>query len=179
MIRRETIINILLGALLLSPIVLAFAVGCLLLRGLDFAVQHLFPNAIHHPDDTFYALMSVSLLVSLPNQLRRRSWTKLFFCFATLWTLSLAWLMHPHSFDLVTLWPLLIFWEYDSERIPRADFLKAAALMVACVALAIDLFGPGLLSSLAYITVTVVTLRWMYIRNNKVEFGSEPVLKTS
>lgn len=80
---------------------------------------------------------------------------------------------------LVTLWPLLIFWEYDSERIPRADFLKAAALMVACVALAIDLFGPGLLSSLAYITVTVVTLRWMYIRNNKVEFGSEPVLKTS
>jgi hypothetical protein len=174
---KETAVNVLLGALLLSALAAPFAGVMLAFYGVDQALKHFFPALAHRGDVAFYGLMSLSLCMICLGQLRKRLWTNLFLSSTASVSLILPRLLNTQShsplvgFDLrfQFAW-FLVFFIPQNIPVSRNQFLMWSAFVVALFADNAGLLGSGWLSTTVEVASWAVAVAWSLVTVRADEF---------
>ncbi|MGO8794966.1 MAG: hypothetical protein ACLQLC_09100 [Candidatus Sulfotelmatobacter sp.] len=165
---RETIVNVLLGILLISvffvPLLLILLIGGFVLQACDHGLQHLWPGLVHS-QLPFFGLISVSALICGIRELRRGRWQQGFLFLVALPTIASMYFADVHvGFSLRVDWafPVLVvilpFWLLEKSIPIRFQFFAEAAIMSAVIVINTGLLGSGITARLAAEGVILATL---------------------
>jgi hypothetical protein len=181
MIRREVVINTLLGTLLV--LIFAFLVAATFgliasaAYAIRLAVGHFLPGMVRPWDAVFYGFVSLAILIGCAKQIGNRLWTNAFLSFIAALTIALPWLLNSNprtglgdSLRFQVTWFVFLLLP-QMTRISRGEFVACASVLAAAFALNVGLLGSGTLSTVAEISLSVAVIRWILIRARDGRYG--------
>jgi hypothetical protein len=171
MSRREIVVNVLLGCLLLAVFALPFFLAVLalgyILPGANLALSYVLPGIAHPADITFYGLLVLSLIVVCVQRLGKRHWQEAFLCLAIVPVILSRPFAPAHSMfgregGMVFLYVAVLL--PAKYRLTRSGFLLRAAAGGTVMAVNTGLLGPGFLASIASDSVLLVLAVWFVVQ---------------
>ncbi len=152
MSRRETVVNTLLGMVLLITAVLIFllfvAAAWLGISAIKYLADLFLPGVVLPAFAALFAIYGVCSLAAGVRHLRRRLWRNAFLCFAVIPVIAFAYFASPFlpsgTGSFVSLWFIFIMlFTPEQSLIPRLEFFLAALVVSAFVIAASGLVGSG------------------------------------
>jgi len=149
---RYTVVNTLLGSLLLATASLIFlffvAVAWLGISAIGYLAGLFFPGVAFPASLALFVIYGAWSLTAAVRHLRRRLWRNAFLCLTVFPVITFAWLAHPFSpigaGNFVLLWFIfIVLFTPEESLIPRAEFFLAAFVVSAFVIAASGLAGSG------------------------------------
>ncbi len=177
MTRRETALNVFLGAVLLCIFGLilaaAFAGIILAFRGLNRALLHVFPSASLHTDAALLLVFGVILLLLSAWDLYRRCWRRAFVDFAvslSIFLTSSHLVQFNRHIDFPSYFTMLLVLNFSmtagkKQDMERNRFLFANTLLGLAILSALGFLGS--LHDLVSIFLIVVATGWWLIENQR------------
>jgi len=179
--RRETLVNVLLGVLLLAAAAAPVAGIALLLFAVSRIVERLFPAVVHYNGAVFVGFLGLFLLVGAVIDLRGRRWRVSFLNLALAGGFALICyqgVRSGHDCDV----PFALVWIYalvlprpSNSDIERRSFLLSAPLICLVLLLNTGVLGSGELFRAANLFLYACVGAWCIIWVRKVNSNTIPI----